>query len=44
MTTDQREYLTRPVTEDEIWIALKGDVDLKAPGIDGYGEKFFKAS
>ncbi|XP_058784212.1 uncharacterized protein LOC131658983 [Vicia villosa] len=40
----QREYLTSIVTEKEIWNTLKGIGDLKAPGIDGYGTKIFKAS
>ncbi|CAK8530761.1 unnamed protein product [Lathyrus sativus] len=39
---DQREYLTKTISEDEITKALKGIGDLKAPGLDGYGAKFFK--
>lgn len=32
------------VTEEEIAKVLQGIGDLKAPGIDGFGAKFFKAS
>lgn len=33
-----------PVSEKEVEIALKGIGYLKAPRIDGFGAKFFKAS
>lgn len=39
-----RDNLIRAVTKKEMWEALKGIGDLKAPGLDGYGSKFFKAS
>lgn len=42
VTNQQREYLMSRVTEDEIERALNGIGDLKSPGIDGYGAKFFK--
>ncbi|XP_058767638.1 uncharacterized protein LOC131641351 [Vicia villosa] len=44
LNMEQREFLVSKVTEQEIAIALKCIGDLKAPGIDGYGERFFKAS
>ncbi|CAK8533160.1 unnamed protein product [Lathyrus sativus] len=44
LNLEQREYLTRNITEDDIFKALRGIGDLKAPGLDGYGAKFFKAS
>ncbi|CAK8536554.1 unnamed protein product [Lathyrus sativus] len=44
LNMDQREYLTRPISENKITKALKGIGDLKAPGLDGYGAKFFKTS
>jgi hypothetical protein len=40
----QRDALIAPVTISEIKNALKGIGDLKSPGIDGYGARFFKAS
>lgn len=43
VNSQQREYLVSRVTEDEIERALNGIGDLKSPGIDGYGAKFFKA-
>ncbi|KAL5162615.1 Transposon TX1 uncharacterized protein [Glycine soja] len=39
---DQRKYLIGRITDEEIDKALKSIGDLKAPGIDGYGAKFFK--
>jgi hypothetical protein len=36
--------LTQPITDQEIWNALKNIEDTKAPGIDGFNSKFFKAS
>ncbi|CAK8579658.1 unnamed protein product [Lathyrus sativus] len=42
--TDQADMLTGPVTEKEIVAALHSIGDLKSPGIDGYGAKFFKES
>ncbi|KAL5184132.1 Transposon TX1 uncharacterized protein [Glycine soja] len=44
ITFDQGTFLTATVTEAEIVKALQGIGDLKAPGIDGYGAKFFKNS
>ncbi|CAK8579589.1 unnamed protein product [Lathyrus sativus] len=40
----QREYLIRLISENDITKALKGIGDLKAPGLDGFGAKFFKSS
>ncbi|CAK8531456.1 unnamed protein product [Lathyrus sativus] len=40
----QRAELITPATVAEIRTAIKGIGDLKSPGIDGYGGKFFKAS
>lgn len=39
---DQAQFLTQPVTEPEIWKALKSIGDNKSPGLDGYGALFFK--
>ena len=39
---DQRKYLIGRITDEEIDKALKSIGDLKVPGIDGYGAKFFK--
>lgn len=44
LTMGKRAFLIQPVTDMEITNALMNIVDLKAPGIDGYGAKFFKAS
>lgn len=41
---EEREYLIKLVTKDEIWNALKGIGDHKAPGIDAYGAKIFKTN
>ncbi|CAK8568555.1 unnamed protein product [Lathyrus sativus] len=41
---DQRDYLIRPISENDITIALKGIGNLKAPGLDGFGAKLFKTS
>ncbi|KAI5415606.1 hypothetical protein KIW84_040864 [Lathyrus oleraceus] len=41
---DQRHALIVHVTDQEILKALKGIGDLKAPSMDGFGSKFFKAS
>ena len=41
---EQRVGLVQDVTEKEIWRALTSIDDLKAPGVDGFGSKFFKAS
>jgi hypothetical protein len=43
-STDQREMLVAPIQENEIYQALHCIGDLKAPGLDGYGAKFFKAT
>lgn len=39
----QRDALVTQVTKKEIEVALHGIGDMKAPGIDGYGAKFYKA-
>ncbi|CAK8535453.1 unnamed protein product [Lathyrus sativus] len=44
LNMEQREYLSKNITEEDITKALKGIGDLKAPGLDGYGARFFKAS
>ncbi|KAK2401903.1 hypothetical protein QL285_051464 [Trifolium repens] len=44
LTSDQRMMLVAPIQETEIFKALKSIGDLKAPGLDGYGAMFFKAS
>lgn len=44
LTMVQRADLITLVTVVEIKNAIKGIGDLKSPGIDGYGGKFFKAS
>ncbi|MCI29497.1 transposon TX1 putative 149 kDa protein, partial [Trifolium medium] len=44
ITNDQRDFLVAPVREDEILRALNSIGDLKAPGMDGFGAKFFKAA
>ncbi|CAK8532778.1 unnamed protein product [Lathyrus sativus] len=44
LNMDQRLSLLAPITEQEIHTALKGIGDLKSPGIDGYGARFFKGS
>ncbi|XP_058727142.1 uncharacterized protein LOC131598573 [Vicia villosa] len=43
LTRDHQNILTRPVTEEEILIAVKSLGDNKSPGI-GYTGRFFKAS
>ncbi|PNY02575.1 hypothetical protein L195_g025887 [Trifolium pratense] len=44
ITNDQKELLLAPIMEDEILRALKSIGDLKAPGMDGFGAKFFKST
>ncbi|CAK8543473.1 unnamed protein product [Lathyrus sativus] len=44
LNIEQREYITRTISEADFTKALRGIGDLKAPGLDGYGAKFFKAS
>ena len=44
LTNDQRSMLVMPISENDIVEALKNIGDLKAPGVDGFGAKFFKAS
>ncbi|CAK8544062.1 unnamed protein product [Lathyrus sativus] len=44
LSIEQKADLISPVSVTEITNALKGIGDLKSPGIDGYGGKFFKAS
>lgn len=41
---DKRQSLVVPVSEQEILLALNGISDMKAPRIDGYGDRFFKES
>ncbi|XP_058784387.1 uncharacterized protein LOC131659154 [Vicia villosa] len=43
LNLDHKDFLVRPVTIKEIQEALKGMGDLKAPGLDGYGAKFYKS-
>lgn len=40
----QRAELVKMVDIEEIEVALKSIGDLKAPGVDGFGAKFFKAA
>lgn len=42
LTIAEGASLVAPVTESEIYTALKGIGDLKAPGVDNYGAHFFK--
>jgi hypothetical protein len=44
ISSDHRELLITPITEGEIYTALKSIGDLKAPGLDGYGAHFFKST
>lgn len=45
MSIEQRQYLISQVTKKEIQEAVQQGIgDLKYPGFDGYGSKFFKAS
>ncbi|XP_058784085.1 uncharacterized protein LOC131658853 [Vicia villosa] len=44
LNRDQKIFLERGITEDEILVALKGIDDSSAPGLDGYSAKFFKTS
>ncbi|XP_058742380.1 uncharacterized protein LOC131614859 [Vicia villosa] len=44
LNMEQRESLISNITLQEIEQALKGIGDTKAPDIDGYGSRFFKAS
>ncbi|XP_058784780.1 uncharacterized protein LOC131659636 [Vicia villosa] len=41
---ESADLLIKPVTDEEIWMALQNIDDHKAPGIDGYNAKKFKAS
>lgn len=43
LSMDQRDFLIRTVSEHEIYKALNGINDLKSPGLDGFGAKFFKS-
>ena len=43
MTPEQNESLTREVSLDEIWEAVKSLPKNKAPGCDGVRAKFFQA-
>lgn len=44
LTPEHITYFIAPMTEEKIVKALKGISDLTAPGIDGYGAKFFKVT
>ncbi|XP_058766883.1 uncharacterized protein LOC131640502 [Vicia villosa] len=44
LSWDQREFLQRKVTMQEIDKALKGIGDKKSQGIDGYGARLYKSS
>lgn len=44
LSIDQRKFLIIQFTNKEIQAALQGIGDLKSPGVDGFGSKFFKAS
>lgn len=44
LTASQRVVLVQPVTSSEVYSALLSIGDDKAPGIDGYSAKFFKAA
>ncbi|XP_058733866.1 uncharacterized protein LOC131605536 [Vicia villosa] len=44
LSWEQREFLQSHIIMQEIENALKGIGNLKSPGIDGYGAKFFKSS
>ncbi|XP_058774626.1 uncharacterized protein LOC131648910 [Vicia villosa] len=39
-----RDTLVQPITDQEIWKELGSIGDTKAPGVDGFSEKFFKAA
>ena len=41
ITDDQRQELDRPLTIDEIYVALKGLAKNKTPGCDGLTVEFF---
>lgn len=42
VSNSDNQFLTATVTEEEIKKALFSIGDLKSPGLDGYGAKFFK--
>lgn len=44
VTMEQRAFLVKPITVTEIEKALHCIGDSKAPSVDGFGAKFFKAS
>ncbi|XP_058782964.1 uncharacterized protein LOC131657602 [Vicia villosa] len=44
LSMTQRASLIAPITVEEIKKALRGIGDLKSPGVDGYGAKFFKTN
>lgn len=44
LSYEKANSLILPVTESEVWQALKGIGDCKAPGVDGYNASFFKQS
>lgn len=44
LTMEQRDILIQPVTNMEMFSALKGLGDNKTPGLDGFGARFFKQS
>lgn len=39
-----KNQLIQPIQDPEIWEALKGIGENKAPGIDGFTSKFFKST
>lgn len=43
LNTEQRPFLVSQVTAKEIEVTLKDMWVLKAPGVDGYGVKFYKS-
>ncbi|XP_058776449.1 uncharacterized protein LOC131650760 [Vicia villosa] len=44
LSRDQQDSLIGPVTEAEVWKAINSMGESKAPGVDGYNAKFYKAS
>ncbi|KAI5419338.1 hypothetical protein KIW84_043485 [Lathyrus oleraceus] len=44
LSMEKRQSLIVPVSEHDILLALNGISNMKAPRIDGYGDRFFKES
>jgi len=42
LNREQQLHLIAPIAEEEVLLALKDIVDLKAPGYDGFNALFFK--